>query len=147
VVLAAQLAALEVSVPGATLPRIHEAAVHRLVEGLVELGLLSGDVEELVAREAYRPYYMHQTSHWLGLDVHDAGAYQMGGEPRRLEPGMVFTVEPGLYVPADAAGAAEKFRGIGVRLEDDVLVTATGHEILTATIPKRRPDVEAWIRD
>jgi Xaa-Pro aminopeptidase len=147
VVLAAQLAALDVAVPGATLPRVHEAAVHRLVEGLVELGLLSGDVEELVAREAYKTYYMHQTSHWLGLDVHDAGAYQVGGEPRRLEPGMVFTVEPGLYVPADDPSADEKFRGIGVRIEDDVVATETGHEVLTAAIPKRRADVEAWIRD
>ncbi len=146
VVLAAQEASLEAARPGATLPQVHEASVRVLTEGLVELGLLEGDPAELVAREAYRPYYMHQTSHWLGLDVHDVGNYSVDGEPRRLEPGMVFTVEPGLYVPADDAGAETRFRGIGVRIEDDVVVTAEGHENLTAAIPKHPEDVEAWMR-
>ena len=89
---------------------------------------------------------MHNTSHWLGLDVHDVGAYRVDGEPRRLEPGMVFTVEPGLYVAADDAGAPEALRGIGVRIEDDVLVTEAGGEVLTAAIPKAPAEVEAWMR-
>jgi Xaa-Pro aminopeptidase len=146
VVLAAQRAALEESRPGATLPAVHAAAVRTLVEGMVELGLLEGDVDELVAREAYRPYYMHQTSHWLGLDVHDVGTYAVDGEPRVLEPGMVFTVEPGLYVPAHDEKAQSRFRGIGVRIEDDVVVTEDGHENLTAAIPKDPTEVEAWMR-
>lgn len=146
VVLAAQEAALAEARPGSTLPAVHDAAVRTLVEGLVELRLLEGDVEELIAREAYRPYYMHQTSHWLGLDVHDVGTYTVDGEPRRLEPGMAFTVEPGLYVPAAAENVESRFRGIGVRIEDDVVVTEDGHENLTAAIPKRPDDVEAWMR-
>jgi Xaa-Pro aminopeptidase len=146
VVLAAQLAALAAAGPGATLPQIHEAALRPLVRGMVDLGLLGGDPEELIRSEAYRPYYMHNTSHWLGLDVHDAGAYRRGGEPRRLEPGMVFTVEPGLYVPADDEGAPSRLRGIGVRIEDDVLVTERGAEVLTAAIPKAPAEVEAWMR-
>ena len=146
VVLAAQRAALEEARPGTTLPAVHAAALRVLVEGMVEIGLLEGDVDELVAREAYRPYYMHQTSHWLGLDVHDVGTYAVDGEPRVLEPGMVFTVEPGLYVPAGDENAQTRFRGIGVRIEDDVVVTEDGHENLTAAIPKDPGEVEAWMR-
>ena len=89
---------------------------------------------------------MHSTSHWLGLDVHDVGAYQADGQPRRLEPGMVFTIEPGLYVAADDASAPERLRGIGVRIEDDVLVTESGCDVLTEAIPKAAADVEAWMR-
>ena len=147
VVLAAQKAAIERCRPGATLPEIHDAAVRRLVEGLLELGLLAGDLEELIAREAYRPYYMHSTSHWLGLDVHDVGSYRVGGEPRRLEPGIVFTVEPGLYVPKDDEKADPRFRGIGVRIEDDVAITEGGHENLTAAIPKAPDELEALVGD
>ncbi len=146
VVLAAQEAALAVSKPGATLDEVHAASVRVLTEGMVSLGLLSGSVDELVAADAYRPYYMHRTSHWLGLDVHDVGSYSANGKPRKLEPGMVFTVEPGLYVAADADKADPRFRGIGVRIEDDVLVTQVGHENLTAAIAKRPEDVEAWVR-
>ena len=147
VVVAAQEASLEASRPGATLDDVHAAAVRHLVEGMVALGLLSGDVEELVAREAYKPWYMHRTSHWLGLDVHDVGAYALDGKARVLERGMVFTVEPGLYVPADDERAPAALRGIGVRIEDDVVITEDGHENLTAAIPKRPGDVEAWIRE
>src|SRR5262245_47258729 len=128
--------------PGATLPEIHGLAVRRLVEGMLELGLGSGSVEEIVAGEAYRRFYMHQTSHWLGLDVHDVGAYRPGGAPRRLEPGMVFTVEPGLYVSPALEGEA-RFRGIGVPIEDDVLGTADGRGVLTGAIPKAPEDLEA----
>ncbi len=144
-VLASQEAALDACKPGATLEGIHDVALRKLVEGMVDLGLLKGVVDELVSSGAYRPYYMHRTSHWLGLDVHDVGSYSQGGEPRPLEPGMVFTVEPGLYVPADAEDAPERLRGIGVRIEDDVLVTADGHENLTAAIPKDPDAVESLV--
>jgi Xaa-Pro aminopeptidase len=144
-VLAAQEAALDAVRPGATLDAIHSITLRALVEGLVELGLLAGDVGELVSQEAYKPYYMHRTSHWLGLDVHDVGTYTKDGKPRTLEPGMVFTVEPGLYVSRDDASAAS-FQGIGVRIEDDVVVTEEGCEILTEAIPKAPDEVEAWVR-
>jgi Xaa-Pro aminopeptidase len=145
VALAAQLAALERCRPGATLPEIHDTAVRKLVEGLHALGLLQGDVDELIAREAYRRFYMHTTSHWLGLDVHDVGSYRVDGEPRRLEPGQVFTVEPGLYVSKDDEQADPRFRGIGIRIEDDVVITADGHENLTAAIPKAPDELEALV--
>jgi Xaa-Pro aminopeptidase len=145
VVLAAQQAALAEVRPGATLEAIHAAALRELVSGLVALGILAGEVEELVAREAYRPYYMHRTSHWLGLDVHDVGAYSREGRPRPLEPGMVFTVEPGLYVGAEDP-AAPRFRGIGIRIEDDVVVTGSGCEVLTAAIPKAPDDLETLVQ-
>jgi Xaa-Pro aminopeptidase len=147
VVLAAQSAALERCRPGATLPEIHAAAVRVLVEGLVALRLLDGNVDELIAREAYRTYYMHGTSHWLGLDVHDVGSYRVDGEPRRLEPNMVFTVEPGLYVSKDDEQADPRFRGIGIRVEDDVVITADGHENLTAAIPRAPDELEAAVGD
>ncbi len=147
VVLASQTAALEHCRPGATLPEIHDISVRKLVEGLLALGLLQGDAAELIAREAYRAYYMHSTSHWLGLDVHDVGSYRVDGEPRRLEPGQVFTVEPGLYVPKDDEKGDPRFRGIGVRIEDDVVITETGHENLTAAIPKATDDLEALITE
>lgn len=129
--------------PGATVEGIHQMAVELLTAGMVELGLLEGDPAELIRSGAFRRFYMHRTSHWLGLDVHDVGAYAIEGKPRPLEPGMVLTVEPGLYVPADAAGVPEELRGLGVRIEDDVLVTADGHEVLTAAIPKEPADLEA----
>jgi Xaa-Pro aminopeptidase len=121
--------------------------VRTLVEGLVDLKLLSGDVDELVAQEKYRPFYMHNTSHWLGLDVHDVGTYRRGEEPRVLEPGMVFTVEPGLYVAESNEDVDARFRGIGVRIEDDVVVTADGHENLTGAIPSLPDDLEALVSE
>jgi Xaa-Pro aminopeptidase len=145
VVLAAQQAALAQCQPGKTLPEVHDAAVRVLVAGLLELQLLEGDLEELIAREAYRSYYMHSTSHWLGLDVHDVGSYKVGGAPRVLEPGIVFTVEPGLYVSAELERADARFRGIGVRIEDDVAITPGGHENLTAGIPKDPDELEALV--
>ena len=147
VVLTAQEASLQACRPGATLEEIHDAAVRSLVEGLVDLGLLVGEVDELIAEDAHRPYYMHRTSHWLGLDAHDVGTYTVGGKPRVLEPGMVFTVEPGLYIPGDDESASAEFRGIGVRIEDDVVITADGCENLTAAIPRHPADLEAWMRD
>ena len=143
VVLGAQKATLAIVAPGVSTNALHELALTRLVEGLVDLGLLRGSVEQNIADESYRRFYMHGVSHWLGLDVHDCGAYQVGGEARLLEPGMVTTVEPGIYVAPDDETVERRWRGIGVRIEDDVLVTAEGHENLTAAIPKEADEVEA----
>jgi Xaa-Pro aminopeptidase len=123
---------------------VHDVALGKLVEGLIELELLPAGVEANIESGAYRSYYMHRTSHWLGLDVHDVGAYYTADrKSRALEPGMVLTVEPGLYVSADDERAPGRFRGLGVRIEDDVLVTPAGHDVLTAAIPKTVADVEA----
>jgi Xaa-Pro aminopeptidase len=146
-VLAAQEAGIAVALPGATLEDVHQAALRRLAEGLVELGLVGGPADEVLRQESYKPYYMHRTSHWLGLDVHDVGSYVAGEKPRRLEPGMAFTVEPGLYVSAQDTRAPAAFRGIGVRIEDDLVITEDGHENLTAGIAKQIEDVEAWVRE
>jgi Xaa-Pro aminopeptidase len=130
--------------PGETIDNLHDKAVRILTEGMVKLGLLKGDVDTLIKDNAFRRYYMHRTSHWLGLDVHDAGNYRTAdGHPRPLEPGMVFTVEPGLYIASDDDQAPAEFRGIGIRIEDDILVTAQGHENLTREIPRTIRDVEA----
>jgi Xaa-Pro aminopeptidase len=145
-VLAAQLAALGAARPGATLEALHTTAVRVLAEALIHLGLLKASVDEAVEQELYRRFYMHRTSHWLGRDVHDVGRYKVDGAARPLEPGMVFTVEPGLYVPPAADDLPAAFRGIGIRIEDDVLVTADGHEVLSAGAPKQVPEVEA-LRD
>ncbi len=141
-VLRAQKSAIDAVRPGATLTDVHDTAVRVLVEGLVDLGLLEGAVNDLIEEKKYEPFYMHRTSHWLGMDVHDVGAYHSNGEARPLEPGFVLTVEPGLYIAVDAE-VDDKWRGIGVRIEDDVLVTKAGHEVLTAHIPKEVDDVEA----
>jgi Xaa-Pro aminopeptidase len=143
VVLEAQRAAIATVKPGGRFGDAHDAAVEVLCRGLVELKLLDGSPEEVRATNAYRAYYMHRTGHWLGLDVHDVGLYQVDGESRVLEPGMVVTVEPGLYVAADAEAAPAAFRGIGIRIEDDVLVTPAGNEVLTAAAPKDRHAIEA----
>lgn len=142
IVLAAQERAIEAVTPGATLAAIHQSVVRDLSRGLVELGLLEGDLEAVISEERYKRFYLHSTSHWLGLDVHDVGSYRRDGEPRPLVPGMVLTVEPGLYIPDDE-DIPEAFRGIGIRIEDDVAVTADGHEVLTAGVPKRAAEIEA----
>jgi Xaa-Pro aminopeptidase len=146
VVLAAQEAALAECRPGATLPAIHKTAVRTLIEGMISLKLVEGTVDDIFKDESYKPWYMHGTSHWLGLDVHDVGTYAHGKTPRKLEPGMVFTIEPGLYVREDDENAPESLRGLGVRIEDDVVITEDGHENLNTSIPKRIPDIEAWVR-
>ena len=146
VVLRAQKAALALVEPGKTQNDVHEAALHQLVDGLIELGLLSGTREERIGDESYRRFYMHRTGHWLGLDVHDCGAYFQGKEPRAFEPGMVSTVEPGLYVSPDDDTVEARWRGIGIRIEDDVLVTETGGEILTTSAPKEIDEIEAACR-
>ncbi|MCE8010287.1 Xaa-Pro aminopeptidase [Halomonas daqingensis] len=141
-VLAAQERAVAAVRPGATLVEIHDGVVRDLTAGLIRLGLLQGEVEARIEDESYKRFYLHSTSHWLGLDVHDVGSYRLAGKPRPLEAGMVLTVEPGLYVPADE-DIPLAYRGIGIRIEDDVAVTAEGHEVLTADVPKRVAEIEA----
>lgn len=137
-VLEAQEAAVAVVAPGGTAEAVHDTALRILVQGLVDLGLLIGNVDGIIERGDYRHLYMHRTGHWLGLDVHDVGAYRLGEQPAPLEPGMVLTVEPGLYVsdrlsvPEGQPEIGDRWKGIGIRIEDDVAVTETGHEVLTA---------------
>ncbi|NJM72092.1 MAG: M24 family metallopeptidase [Scytonema sp. RU_4_4] len=149
IVLEAQKQAIAQVQPGNPYKQIHDTAVRVLTEGLVELGILKGEIDKLIEEEKYKPYYMHRTGHWLGLDVHDAGVYQHGDEkPQILQPGQVLTVEPGLYIVPDTKLAEDqpetdpRWVGIGIRIEDDVLVTATGHEVLTAGVPKEVAQVE-----
>ncbi len=142
VVLASQEAAVEAVRPGGNAEQVHATALRVLVEGLVDLGLLLGDVDGLIEQGAYRHLYMHRTGHWLGLDVHDVGAYRLGEQPATLQPGMVLTVEPGLYVsdrlavPEGQPVIDDRWKGIGIRIEDDVAVTESGHEVLTAAAQK-----------
>ena len=143
VVLDAQLAAIEQVRPGVRFDRAHEVATERLVAGMLRLGLLKGDAETILSEGTYERFYMHRTGHWIGLDVHDCGAYTDKGGSRTLEPGMVTTVEPGIYVALDDETVEARWRGIGVRIEDDVLVTADGCEVLTAAIPKTVEEIEA----
>ena len=142
VVLEANLAAIEAVRPGASWNRPHEVAVQVLTAGMVRLGLLKGRVPSLVKSLAYRRFYMHKTGHWLGMDVHDVGDYKIGDAWRQLEPGMVLTVEPGLYIPPGTRGIPPEFRNIGIRIEDDVLVTREGHEVLTLGVPKHAREIE-----
>jgi Xaa-Pro aminopeptidase len=142
-VLQAQLEAIDLVKPGSTIEEVHNRAVEVITEGLVALGLLQGNVKELIEKNDYRKFYMHRTSHWLGMDVHDVGRYAIDGKSRVLEPGMVLTVEPGIYIAEGTESASSQYWNIGVRIEDDVLVTSNGHEVLTAKVPKRVEDIEA----
>lgn len=161
-VLAAQKAAIDQVRPGRRFNDPHDAAVRVLTEGLVALGLLEGEVNELIDTEQYKRFYMHRTGHWLGMDVHDVGDYKIGDEWRIFEPGMVTTIEPGLYIPAGSkrleshwarlgvrleTELEERWWRIGVRIEDDVLVTADGNEVLTTAAPKEIDEIEAWMRE
>jgi Xaa-Pro aminopeptidase len=129
--------------PGVTVDEVHDLTVRRLTEGFVALGLLPGSVDDRIADKSYRKYYMHRTSHWLGMDVHDVGDYHVDGKSRALVPGMVLTIEPGIYVAEDDEAAPREMRGVGIRIEDDVLVTDDGRENLTAAVPKEVADLEA----
>ncbi len=141
-VLQAQLAAIESVKPGNHWMQPHETAVDVLTEGMLALGILKGDKQQLIEQEAYKKYYMHKTGHWIGLDVHDVGDYTIDGEPRVLEAGMVLTVEPAIYIPSDANEVDKKYRGIGIRIEDDIAVTSDGHEVLTAGVGKTVEEIE-----
>ena len=143
VVLEANLAAIDAVRPGNDWNRPHEVAVQVLTAGMVRLGLLKGRVPALIKSMAYRRFYMHRTGHWLGMDVHDVGDYKIGEIWRQLEPGMVLTIEPGLYVPPGTRGIPPEFRNVGIRIEDDVLVTREGHEVLTDGVPKEPVAIEA----
>lgn len=145
-VLDAQTAALEQVKPGQDWLAPHEAAVEVLTRGLIDLGLLKGKLKKLIKDEKYKAFYMHRTGHWLGMDVHDVGDYKVDDNWRILEPGMVLTVEPGLYIPAHCKQVDEKWRGIGIRIEDDVLVTAQGHEVLTSAAPKTILEIETLMQ-
>jgi Xaa-Pro aminopeptidase len=149
IVLEAQKQAIAQVQPGNSFNAVHDTAVRVITEGLVELGILKGEIDKLIEEEKYKPYYMHRTSHWLGLDVHDVGVYQHGEDkPQILQPGQVLTVEPGIYIVPDTKLAEDqpatdpRWVGIGIRIEDDVLVTPTGHEVLTAGVPKEASEVE-----
>jgi Xaa-Pro aminopeptidase len=143
VCLAVQKEAIEAVRPGVRIDEIHDSVVRRITEGLVALGLLEGPVEARIEDKSFRRYFMHRTSHFLGMDVHDAGDYYPDGKSRLLAPGMVVTIEPGLYVAEDDEKAPPEMRGIGIRIEDDVLVTQDGRENLTAAVPKEIEEVEA----
>ncbi|MGN2410270.1 Xaa-Pro aminopeptidase [Pseudomonas syringae] len=146
-VLKSQYAAFEAIGPDKHWNQAHEATVQVITAGLVELGLLQGDVDQLIQAEAYKAFYMHRAGHWLGMDVHDVGEYKVGGEWRVLEVGMTLTVEPGIYISPDNLDVAKKWRGIGVRIEDDVVVTRRGCEILSGGVPKTVAEIEALMAD
>ena len=142
VVLAAQMKAIDAVREGNPWEHVHETAVHVATEGMIDLGILKGGLEEALEEEHFKDFYVHNTGHWLGLDVHDVGEYEIDGHSRVLEPGMVFTVEPGIYIPANTATVDETWRGLGIRIEDDVVVTRAEADILTSDICKTISDIE-----
>ena len=144
-VLKAQHEVIKIAKPGLPYATMHETAVKVLTTGMVERGILTGPVEKAIEDKTFRAFYMHGTGHWLGMDVHDVGAYSAEEKSRLLEPGMVFTVEPGLYFAPDATNCPERYRGIGVRIEDDILVTATGVDVLSKGAPKDPDEIEAIV--
>ena len=147
IVLEAQKQSIDAVRPGVAVDAVHRTALRVLVQGLLDIGLLEGGVDECLEKNSYAPYYMHNTSHWLGMDVHDAGSYRIKKESRLLEAGMALTVEPGLYVRLDApASVPERFRGVGIRIEDDVVVTGDGCEVLTKDVVKERSHMEGLRR-
>ena len=146
-VVAAQAAALAQARPGVAYEAGHNAAVETLTDGLLRLGLLRGKLAKNIADGSYKRFYRHKTGHWLGLDVHDVGEYRIDGQSRLLEPGMVFTIEPGLYVSADDTSVDAKWRGIGIRIEDDVLVTKDGRRVLTQALARSADEIEAFMAE
>jgi len=147
IVLKAQEAAIEAVQPGAQWDAPHHASVKVITQGLVKLGLLKGRPAQLIKSEAYKDFYMHRVGHWIGMDVHDVGDYKIDDTWRELEPGMVTTIEPGIYIAPDNTKVAKKWRGIGVRIEDDVLVTKTGYRILSKGIPKTVEEIETFMAE
>jgi len=143
VVLAAQTAAINTIAPGVTYDQANKATIEVITQGLVNLGILKGDVDQLIAEGAYREFYMHSVSHWLGMDVHDVGDYKINNQWRVYEAGMLLTIEPGIYIAADNQNVDKKWRGIAVRIEDDILVTKAGREVLTDGVPKQRDQIES----
>ena len=141
----AQAAALAMALPGNPWSSIHDAAVETLTEGLLSLGLLKGKLKKNIDDGSYQRFYRHKTGHWLGLDVHDVGEYRVDDLPRLLEPGMVFTIEPGLYVSTDDTTVDAKWRGIGIRTEDDIVITKTGHRVLTDKLARSADEIEAFM--
>ncbi|MCK5894232.1 MAG: Xaa-Pro aminopeptidase [Endozoicomonadaceae bacterium] len=146
-VLSAQMQAIAVVVPGNSWIAFHDVAVRTLTEGLVNLDILAGDIEQLIKDEAYRPFYMHGTGHWLGMDVHDVGRHKVDGQWRTFEPGMVLTVEPGLYIAPNNTDVEAKWRGIGIRIEDNILVTADGCDVLSSGIEKDPDAIECLMKE
>ena len=145
IVLEIQKECVRMARPGATLTSIHQFAVDALTDAMLKLNFLNGDKKQIIQSLQYKKYYPHGTGHLLGMDVHDVGLYQTDGKPRLLEPGMIFTVEPGFYVLAQDNSVPANYRGIGIRIEDDVLITAEGHEVLTKEVPKEVSDLESII--
>jgi len=145
-VLKAQLAAIAEIKPGVAWNKAHDVSVLILTQGFVDLGLLSGDIDTLIEEETYKEFYMHRIGHWLGMDVHDVGDYKIDDEWRLLEAGMVLTIEPGLYIQPDCKIVEPKWRGIGIRIEDDILVTEDGHDVLTKDAPKTVADIETLMQ-
>ncbi|HEX7252669.1 MAG TPA: M24 family metallopeptidase, partial [Thermoanaerobaculia bacterium] len=146
VVLAAQKDAMAAIRPGVPQDEVEKHSARVQAEGLVRLGLLSGDVDKILSDRAYQKFTVHGVSHWVGLDVHDVGRYRVGSESRKLEPGMVLTVEPGIYIPANMAGVDSKWWNVGVRIEDVVLVTPSGSECLSCAAPRERAEVEKTVQ-
>ena len=142
-VLECQEECIRMVAPGASLEETHRRSVEILTEGMVRLGLLEGEVGRLIEEEQYKKFYMHRLGHYLGMDVHDVGAYRRDGRPRPFEPGVVVTIEPGIYVAEDAEGVPDEYRGLGVRIEDDVLVTPEGRRVLTDKAPKQIEEIES----
>ena len=142
IVLLAQKEAIKAIKPGNTWDAPHNASVKVITKGLLELGLLKGSLSRLIKSQEYRRYYMHRVGHWIGMDVHDVGDYKIDGHWRLLEPGMVTTIEPGIYISPSDNSISKKWRGIGIRIEDDVLVTKTGYRILSTGIPKTVAEIE-----
>jgi Xaa-Pro aminopeptidase len=145
-VLSAQLAGIKTVRPGVEWCAIQNTVVKIITQGLIDLKLLKGNLHDLIEKKAYTKFYMHGVGHWLGLDVHDVGRYKSHNKWRRLQPGMVLTVEPGIYIPAGTSGVPKKWHNIGIRIEDDVLVTATGNEVLSSGAPKLINDIEAIMK-
>ncbi len=143
IVLAAQTAAINCITPGVTYDQANKATIEVITQGLVKLGILTGDVDQLIAEGAYREFYMHSVSHWLGMDVHDVGDYKINNQWRVYEAGMLLTIEPGIYISADNQNVDKKWHGIAVRIEDDILVTKAGREVLTDGVPKQRDQIES----